>query len=116
MPATPAILRARAVHTAARLLEYSNITATVIDRTEGDAQPDIANPVARIAVDHGALSLLPKRLRATQERARATTDLRPLVLVQSYESGASRGDLLAVLTLADLARLIGAVEDSRVPA
>lgn len=112
MPSTPEFLRARAVHATAAQLEFSNVTAAVVDRTEDDPQPDIATPAAFVAVEYGTLAAIPKRVREATARARAANDFRPVVVAYGFESVESRADALAVLSVHDLARLLGALEDS----
>lgn len=99
-------------HLAAALLDRANLAVDVVDRTADDLSPDIATRAAFLVTEYGSLARVGQRLTEAQQRARAAGDTRPTVLVYGYESAMTKPDPVAVLSLADLARVLGALEDT----
>jgi len=107
-----ATFRARATHLAAALLDRANLPVEVVDRTADDLTPDIATRTAYIVSEYGSLARVAQRLTEAQGRARAAGDTRPVILVHGFESNRRTTEPVAVLSLSDLARVLGALEDA----
>lgn len=107
-----ATFRARATHLAAALLDRANLSVDVVDRAADDIAPDIATRTAFIVTEFGSLARVGQRLTEAQQRARAAGDTRPTVLIHGYESGLRTTEPVAVMSLTDLGRVLGALEDS----
>lgn len=107
-----ATFRARATHLAAALLDRANLAVDVVDRAADDPTPDIATRTAFIVTEFGSLARVAQRLTEVQQRARAAGDTRPVILVHGHESGVRKPDPVAVMSMTDLARVLGALEDS----
>ncbi|MFJ4161298.1 hypothetical protein [Microbacterium testaceum] len=114
---TNATFRARATHLAAALLDRANLAVDVVDRAADDLTPDIATRTAFIVSEFGSLARVAHRLTEAQRRARAAGDTRPTVLVNGFESDRRATEPVAVMSMTDLARVLGALEDAEgVPA
>lgn len=100
---------------AKRLLDYECIPT---DAANPDAPgPDLVSPHAWIAVSAQNLTKAGWNLTEAQRQAREAGDTRPTVVVNRYEPRIGPVDALAVMSLHDLAVLLGRAADAEeVPA
>jgi hypothetical protein len=95
---------------AKKLLDYECIPT---DAANPDALgPDLVSPHAWIAVSAQSLQKAGWNLAHAQREAYEAGDFRPVILCNKYEPRDGPVDALAVMSLHDLARLLGQAADA----
>jgi endonuclease V-like protein UPF0215 family len=93
-----------------RILDFENLP---VDAADLDAPgPDLVNRHAWITVSAQNLTKAGFNLAAARSHAREAGDLRPVVVVNRYEPQVGPVDALAVMSLHDLAVLLGRAADA----
>lgn len=94
----------------AKLLEYENIPTTA--RAGDDPGPDLDTSVAWIATSAQTLARVGHNLATARREAREADDRRPVVLIAKHERSSGLIDALAVVSVHDLAQLLGRAVDT----